>query len=70
MSERPDDTPTLGEQMNNALYLDPGFTEDRPSLVNALREDQDETVKRAQDALDDRRADEAAASVEPSTDQP
>ncbi|HEV8021127.1 MAG TPA: hypothetical protein VGP41_07710 [Candidatus Lustribacter sp.] len=51
-----DDSPTLGEQMNNALYLDPGFTEDKPSLVDALRDEIDDTTKRAQANLDQQRA--------------
>jgi hypothetical protein len=57
-----DDRPTLGEQMNNALYLDPGFQEDRPSLVDALHDDIDDTVKRAQANLDQQR--QNAADVE------
>jgi hypothetical protein len=36
MRDKPDDTPTLGEQMNRGMYLDPGFTPDKPSLVNAI----------------------------------
>jgi hypothetical protein len=65
MTERPaDDAPTIGETMNQDLYLDPGFTQDRATMVDAVRKEQDETVQRAQAALDDRRADEAADSVE------
>jgi hypothetical protein len=77
MTERPpDDSPTIGETMNRALYLDPGFTVEHPSLVDALREDQDETVVRAQEAVDRRRAEAAADSAdsaepaEPLADQP
>ena len=62
MEEEPDDSPTLGEQMNSALYLDPGFTADKPRLVEALRRDIDETAKRAQANLDQQRAN--AADVE------
>ncbi len=51
----PDDSPTLGEQMNRGLYLDPGFTEDKPGLVDALRDDIDDTTKRAQANLDQQR---------------
>jgi hypothetical protein len=51
-----DDSPTLGEQMNSALYLDPGFVEDKPSLVGALRDEIDDTTKRAQANLDQQRA--------------
>ena len=69
MSDRPDDAPTLGEQMNRDLFLDPGFTEDRRPLVDALRKEQDETVKRAQAAVDERRAADAEP-VEPLADQP
>jgi hypothetical protein len=69
MSERPDDAPTLGEQMNRDLFLDPGFTADKGPLVDALRKEQDETVERAQAAVDDRRA-EAAEPIEPLADQP
>jgi hypothetical protein len=50
-----DDSPTLGEQMNSALYLDPGFTEDKPGLVGALRDDIEDTTKRAQANLDQQR---------------
>ena len=57
-----DDSPTLGEQMNSSLYLDPGFTEDKPGLVDALRDDIDDTTKRAQANLDQQRAN--AADVE------
>lgn len=64
MSDAPDDAdPTLGEMMNRAMYLDPGFTVDRPGLIDAIHAEIDETVIRAQAALDDRRADEAAAAV-------
>jgi hypothetical protein len=55
MSHAPDDSPTLGEQMNRALYLDPGFTADKPGLVGALRDDIDETTQRAQANLDQQR---------------
>ena len=57
-----DDSPTLGEQMNHDLYLDPGFTEDKPGLVDALREDIDETAARAQAKLDRERSE--AAEIE------
>lgn len=76
MNERPaDDSPTLGETMNRDLYLDPGFTAEHPSLVDALRDDQDETVVRAQAAVDKRRAEAAEAADiadfgEQSADQP
>jgi hypothetical protein len=46
-----DDEPTLAEQMNRGLGLDPGFTLDRPGgLLGALREEIDETVERAKKA--------------------
>jgi hypothetical protein len=64
---------TLGETMNRELYLDPGFKEDHPGLVDALEDEIDETVERAQAALDKRRADEAdatVADVPDSADQP
>jgi hypothetical protein len=50
-----DDSPTLGEQMNRALYLDPGFKQDKPNLVSAIRDDIDDTTKRAQANLDQQR---------------
>jgi hypothetical protein len=50
-----DDSPTLGEQMNSALYLDPGFSEDKPKLVDAVRKEIDDTVGRAQANLDQQR---------------
>ncbi len=56
MDNTPDDSPTLGEQMNRALYLDPGFTQDKPNLVSAIRDDIDATTKRAQANLDQQRA--------------
>jgi hypothetical protein len=58
----PDDSPTLGEQMNRALYLDPGFNQDKPGLVGALRDDIDATTKRAQANVDQQR--QNAADVE------
>jgi hypothetical protein len=59
MHDRPEDSPTLGEQMNRGMYLDPGFTVDKPSLVDALRDDIDDTTKRAQANLDQQRANAA-----------
>jgi hypothetical protein len=56
--------------MNRAMYLAPGFTPDRPALIDALHAEIDDTVVRAQAALDDRRADEAAAAVAKLTDLP
>jgi hypothetical protein len=49
------DDSTLGEKMNRAMYLDPGFSQDKPSLVNALRDDIDDTTKRAQANVDQQR---------------
>ncbi len=54
----PDDSPTLGEQMNRGLYLDPGFKADKPGLVKALRDDIDDTTKRAQANVDQKRQNE------------
>jgi hypothetical protein len=62
MDDKPEDSPTLGEQMNRGLYLDPGFTQDKPNLVGALRDDIDATTKRAQANLDQQRRN--AADVE------
>lgn len=62
MHDKPDESPTLGEQMNRALYLDPGFTADKPNLVRAIRDDIDDTTKRAQANLDQQRAN--AADIE------
>jgi hypothetical protein len=62
MEDTPEDSPTLGEQMNRALYLDPGFTADKPTLVQAIRRDIDETTKRAQANVDQQR--QNAADVE------
>jgi|GEM_PF-3758852 hypothetical protein len=55
MDDKPEDSPTLGEQMNRALYLDPGFTPDKPTLAKALREEIDETTERAQANVDQQR---------------
>jgi hypothetical protein len=62
MDNKPEDSPTLGEQMNRGMYLDPGFTQDKPNLVGALRDDIDDTTKRAQANLDQQR--QNAADVE------
>ena len=62
MDKEPEDSPTLGEQMNRALYLDPGFNPDKPTLVNAIRREIDETTKRAQANVDQQR--QNAADVE------
>jgi hypothetical protein len=55
MHEKPEDEPTVAEQMNRGLYLAPGFTPDKPTLVDALREDIDDTTKRAQANVDQQR---------------
>jgi hypothetical protein len=57
-----DDSPTLAEKMNRGMYLDPGFTQDKPNLVGALRDDIDATTARAQANLDQQR--QNAADVE------
>jgi hypothetical protein len=57
-----DDSPTLAEKMNRGMYLDPGFTQDKPNLVGALRDDIDATAARAQANLDQQR--QNAADVE------
>jgi hypothetical protein len=62
MDNKPEDSPTLGEQMNRGMYLDPGFTQDKPNLLGALRDDIDDTTKRAQANLDQQR--QNAADVE------
>jgi hypothetical protein len=62
MHDKPDDTPTIGERMNRALGLDPGFTLDHPNLVDAVREETDATVKRAQANVDQQR--QNAADIE------
>jgi hypothetical protein len=62
MDNKPEDSPTLGELMNRGLYLDPGFTQDKPNLVSAIRDDIDATAKRAQANLDQQRRN--AADVE------
>jgi len=59
-----DDSPTIGEQMNHDLFLDPGFEDDKPGLVDALRDDIDETVERAQANLDRQRREAAEAADE------
>jgi hypothetical protein len=55
MDNKPEDSPTLGEQMNRGMYLDPGFTQDKPNLVGALRDEIDDTTKRAQANVDQQR---------------
>lgn len=52
------DDPTIGERMNRGMGLDPGFTLDRPNLVDAVRDDTDSTVKRAQANVDQQRRNE------------
>jgi len=59
MDDKPEDSPTVGEQMNRALYLDPGFTQDKPNLLGALRDEIGDTVKRAQANVDQQRANQA-----------
>jgi len=39
------DEPTLGEQFNDALYLDPGFSLDEPGLVGEALDEIDDTVE-------------------------
>jgi len=55
MHDKPEDSPTLGEQMNRGLYLDPGFSADKTGLMDAIREDIDDTAKRAQANVDQQR---------------
>ncbi len=62
MDNKPEDSPTLGEKMNRAMFLDPGFTQDKPNLVGAIRDDIDATTKRAQANVDQQR--QNAADVE------
>jgi hypothetical protein len=62
MDKEPEDSPTLGEQLNRGLYLDPGFTQDKPNLIGAIRDDIDATAKRAQANLDQQRRN--AADIE------
>lgn len=38
------DSRNIGEQMNDALYLDPGFVEDEPALVDEIEDEIDDTV--------------------------
>jgi hypothetical protein len=57
-----DDSPTLAEKMNRGMYLDPAFTQDKPNLVGAIRDDIDATTARAQANLDQQR--QNAADVE------
>jgi hypothetical protein len=56
---RDDDSPTLGEQMNRGMGLDPGFSLDRPSVISHLREETDATVRRAQANVEQQRQNEA-----------
>jgi hypothetical protein len=56
----PDDKPSLGEQMVRGMYLDPGFSPDKPGLAKQLHDDIDDTAKRAQANLDQQRANAAA----------
>jgi hypothetical protein len=53
------DDATLGEKMNRGMGLDPGFTLDRPNLVDAVRDMSDDTTKRAQKNLDQQRQNQA-----------
>jgi hypothetical protein len=55
MTEKPDDSPTLGELMNRGLYLDPGFNPDKPVLAKALHEEIKDTTVRAQANVDQQR---------------
>jgi len=62
MHGKPDDTPTIGERMNRGMGLDPGFTLERPDLIEAVRESTDGTVLRAQENVDRQRRN--AADIE------
>jgi hypothetical protein len=62
MHGKPDDTPTIGERMNRGMGLDPGFTLERPDLIEAVRESTDGTVVRAQENVDRQR--QNAADIE------
>jgi hypothetical protein len=55
MDETPEDSPTLAEKMNSGMYLNPGFKQDKPTLVRALRDEIDDTAKRAQANVDQQR---------------
>ena len=62
MNANPYASPTLGEKMNRAMGLDPGFTLERPSLVNAVRANTNSTVERAQANVEQQR--QNAADIE------
>jgi hypothetical protein len=62
MNDGPDDSPTLAEKMNRGMYLDPAFTQDKPDLVGAIRDDIEDTTKRAQANVDQQR--QNAADIE------
>src|SRR3978361_231738 len=52
------DDPTIGERMNRAMGLDPGFTLDRPRLFDAIREHTHTNAKRAQANVEQQRRNE------------
>jgi len=49
-----DDGPTIGEEMNRELGLDPGFALDRPDLAEEAREEQDDTIEESEASEPDR----------------
>jgi hypothetical protein len=55
-----DDEPTLAEQMNRGMYLDPAFTLDKPGLIDALEDEIDDTAARAKAAPHPPQPDEEA----------
>jgi hypothetical protein len=44
------DDRTIGEKMNSALGLDPGFTLDRPGLLDQIKDEIDDTVAQSHHA--------------------
>jgi hypothetical protein len=53
------DDSTIGEKMNRGMGLDPGFTLDHPDLADAVRDMSDDTMKRAQNNVDQQRENQA-----------
>jgi hypothetical protein len=53
------DERSLGEKMNLGMGLDPGFSLEKPGLIDSVREMSDDTMKRAQHNVDQQRQNKA-----------
>jgi hypothetical protein len=69
------DNRSIGEKMNSGMGLNPGFSLDKPDLIDSIREMSDDTMKRAQHNVDQQRQNKAdieqiAAEIEAEKEMP